>query len=115
MAESGSEKRASGRKRVHWRMLILMASGEKKPGYVIDISEGGARLESMYAFPAGGKIDIAVFVPDAQKPGTYLPTHIVGKVVYQVLKGAEVQTGLEFINLDEQTRKRIRAAMNLNP
>jgi len=107
------EKRGAERKRVHWRMLILFTTGEKKPGYVIDVSEGGMQIQSMYSFPTGSIVNIAVFVPDAQKPGSYLGTPFVCKVVYQVLKGADVQLGLVFVNLAESARQRIRAAMNM--
>ena len=46
-----ADKRALERVRVHWRLLILLGNGDKKPGYAVDISEGGMRLASIHAFP----------------------------------------------------------------
>ncbi|WP_018607662.1 PilZ domain-containing protein [Uliginosibacterium gangwonense] len=106
-----SEKRSFERRRVHWRMLILLPTGEKKPGYVMDVSEGGLRILSMYSFSTGSSINIAAFVPDVQKPGNYLVTSFTCKVIFQVLRGAEVQLGLEYVNLPEVARQRIRAAV----
>lgn len=108
---SVSEKRSHERRRVHWRMLILLSSGEKKPGYVVDVSEGGLRILSMYSFPTGSLINVAAFVPDVQKPGNYLVTSFTCKVIFQVLRGAEVQLGLEYVNLPDVARQRIRAAV----
>lgn len=110
----GAEKRSSARKRVHWRMLILLHTGEKKPGYVVDVSEGGMQLQSIHAFPTGTVLTVAVFVPDARKPGSYLPTNFRCKVAYQVLKGAEVVLGVAFVGLEESALQRLRAAMNLS-
>lgn len=110
-SSSVSEKRSFERRRVHWRMLILLSSGEKKPGYVMDVSEGGLRILSMYSFPTGSLINVAAFVPDVQKPGNYLVTSFTCKVIFQVLRGAEVQLGLEYVNLPEVARQRIRAAV----
>lgn len=106
-----ADKRVSERVRVHWRLLVLLANGDKKPGYAVDISEAGMRLASIHAFPVGSLIRIAVFVPDAQKHGEYLVTQIDCRVVYQVLKEAEVCLGLEFVNPPEEARRRIRAAI----
>lgn len=107
------EKRSSVRKRVHWRMLILMATGEKKPGYVVDASEGGMQIQSLYSFPTGSILNVAVFIPDSRKPGNHLVTSLACKVVYQVLKGADVQLGVAFVSLDESLRQRIRDAINI--
>lgn len=106
-----TEKRSSERKRVHWRLLILMPTGEKKPGYVMDVSDGGMRIISMYSYPTNSVINLAVFVPDVDKPGNYLVTSFACKVIYQVLKGAEVQLGLSYVNLPDVAWQRMRAAM----
>ncbi|MBK9392874.1 MAG: PilZ domain-containing protein [Uliginosibacterium sp.] len=110
----GAEKRSSARKRVHWRMLILLNAGEKKPGYVVDVSEGGMQLQSIHSFPTGSVLDVAVFVPDARKAGSYLPTRFQCKVAYQVLKGSEVVLGVAFVGAEDEALQRLRAAMNMS-
>ncbi|MBS1210870.1 MAG: hypothetical protein H6R19_3268 [Proteobacteria bacterium] len=106
-----------GRKRVHWRTLVLPDSGVKIPGHIVEVSHGYMHLISRYSFAVGSRLNLAVFVPDALNEGSCVVTQLAGEVTCQVMRGDEVQTGLS-VNVEGLPRasfETISAAIKANP
>lgn len=104
------EKRQSVRHNVRWRALIL-AGDMKIPVMVVDISDGGLSFAANRSLATNVQMTLAVFVPDAKKPGTYAVSNVTIQVLYQVLSRHEFRFGAKFNTPPAEFLDRVRTAV----
>lgn len=91
-------------KRVHWRVLVLPDSARRVPGHIVEVADGSLSLRARYTFPMGTRLQLAIFVPDPQDRSVSKVLQLGAKVSFQVMRGDEVQTGLQ-VSFPEAARQ----------
>jgi len=107
---SGPERPVSDERRRHPRVSVRLWAVEKtSPGayyhLLIDLSLSGLRIQKRLPFPVGSRVRMEIPLPDGEAP---LP--VSGRIVANYLEPASslISTGIEFIELDEPLRDRLR-------
>lgn len=108
-ATSSQEKKIP-HKRVHWRALALPDANRKLPGHIVEVTDSSLSLQARYTFPVGTNLQIAIFVPDSVDRSRSHVVQIDGRVSFQVMRGDEVQTGLN-VRFPDSVRSTILAAV----
>jgi c-di-GMP-binding flagellar brake protein YcgR len=100
---AGAENRASVRKLVSLKVRVLMPSGKMMEGRTQDVSTGGVGLVLADPLTPQSQVQIALQLPRPKVPGQYDVITGPGKVVFQVMRGANYQIGVQWLSLDGKT------------
>lgn len=90
--------------------MALPDANRKLPGHIVEVTDSSLSLQARYTFPVGTNLQIAIFVPDSVDRSRSHVVQIDGRVSFQVMRGDEVQTGLN-VRFPDSVRSTILAAV----
>lgn len=98
---ASTENRAAVRVNITWKAKIMMPQGAVIEAKTADVSATGIGLVGHHPFPVHSVLQVAIQVPHPTISGSF--TVITGrvKVAFQVMRGGDYRTGVQFVELSE--------------
>ncbi|MCH8181229.1 MAG: PilZ domain-containing protein [Proteobacteria bacterium] len=113
LAQAGGEgdARGSSRVQVSWRARVLLSQATFIECRTLNISDVGVSLLCDRALSSGATLNVALAVPEPRDRSRIRPVTLMARVVFHAAAGDLFKIGMQFVQVDDDTRAFVRQAL----